>query len=313
MVALFLLLSLFGYYSWKQLSIDAYPDIADVTVQVITQVPGLAAEEIEQQIAIPIERVLNGLPGLVTMRSGNTFGISSITLVFEDGIDDYWARQRVQERLNDVELPFGAVPGLNPLTSPIGEIYRYIIESKNHDLRELTDLNKWVIIPRLKQVTGVADVSNFGGITTQFQIEINPRKIEQFNLSLADITEKIEKNNSNAGGSMLDRGDLSYVIRGIGLVKDLDDLGKVVVKTVNGVPIYLNDLGVLKYGTLERKGVFGFTDKKGDYSESVEGIVQLLRWQNPSKVLNGIHEAVDELNKEILPEGVIIHPFLDRT
>jgi heavy metal efflux system protein len=313
MVALFILLSLFGYYSWEQLSIDAYPDIADVTVQVITQVPGLAAEEMEQQIAIPIERVLNGLPGLVTMRSGNTFGISSITLVFEDGIDDYWARQRVQERLNDVGLPFGAVPGLNPLTSPIGEIYRYIIESKNHDLRELTDLNKWVIIPRLKQITGVADVSNFGGITTQFQIEINPKKIEQFNLSLADITEKIEKNNSNAGGSMLDRGDLSYVIRGIGLVKDLDDLGKVVVKTVNGVPIYLNDLGVLKYGTLERKGVFGFTDKKGDYSESVEGIVQLLRWQNPSKVLNGIHEAVDELNKEILPEGVIIRPFLDRT
>jgi heavy metal efflux system protein len=313
MVALFVLLSFFGYYSWKQLSIDAYPDIADVTVQVITQVPGLAAEEIEQQIAIPIERVLNGLPGLVTMRSGNTFGISSITLVFEDGVDDYWARQRVQERLNDVQLPFGAVPGLNPLTSPIGEIYRYIIESKNHDLRELTDLNKWVIIPRLKQVTGVADVSNFGGITTQFQIEINPKKLEQYNLSLADITEEVEKNNSNAGGSMLDRGDLSYVIRGVGLVKDLEDLGKVVVRTVKGVPIYLNDLGKLKYGTLERKGVFGFTDKKGDNPESVEGIVQLLRWQNPSKVLTGIHLAVEELNTETLPEGVVIRPFLDRT
>lgn len=313
MVALFLFLGVIGYYSWKQLSLDAYPDIADVTVQVITQVPGLAAEEIEQQIAIPIERVLNGLPGLVTMRSGNTFGISSITLVFEDGVDDYWARQRVQERLNDVELPFGASPGLNPLTSPIGEIYRYIIESKNHDLRELTDLNKWVIIPRLKQVTGVADVSNFGGITTQFQIEINPKKLEQFNLSLADITDKVEKNNSNAGGSMLDRGDLSYVIRGVGLVKDLDDLGKVVVKTVNGVPVYLNDLGALKYGTLERKGVFGFSDKKNNYSESVEGIIQLLRWQNPSKVLNGVHEAVTELNNEILPDGITIRPFLDRT
>jgi heavy metal efflux system protein len=311
--AIFILFGIFGYFSWKQLAIDAYPDIADVTVQVITQVPGLAAEEVEQQITIPIERVLNGMPGLVSMRSKNTFGLSSIILVFEDGVDDYWARQRVQERLTDVELPFGAAPGLNPLTSPIGEIYRYIIESKNHDLRELTDLNKWVIIPRLKQVTGVADVSNFGGITTQFQIELNPKKLEQYNLSLSDITEKIEKNNSNAGGSMFNRGDLSFVIRGIGLVKDLQDLGKVVVKTVNGVPIYLDDLGELKFGTLERKGVLGFTDKKRNYSESVEGIVQLLRGQNPSKVLDGIHTAVDELNSETLPEGVVIHPFLDRT
>jgi len=141
-------------YSWTQLAIDAYPDIADVTVQVVTQVPGLAAEEIEQQISIPIERALNGLPGMTVMRSRNSFGISTIILVFEDGVDDYWARQRVQERINDVELPYNAVPGLNPLTSPTGEIYRYVLESKNHDLRELTDLNKWVVIPRLKQVMG---------------------------------------------------------------------------------------------------------------------------------------------------------------
>ncbi|SDC54737.1 efflux RND transporter permease subunit [Williamwhitmania taraxaci] len=313
MASLFVLLGCFGYYSWQQLAIDAYPDIADVTVQVITQVPGLAAEEVEQQIAIPIERALNGLPGLVTMRSRNTFGISSILLVFKDGVDDYWARQRVQERLADVELPFGASPGLNPLTSPTGEIYRYIIEGKNHDLRELTDLNKWVIIPSLKQVTGVADVSNFGGITTQFQIELNPTKLEQYKLSLSEVTDNIMKNNANAGGSMLNRGDLSYVIRGIGLVKDLADLGKIVVKTEKGVPVYLNDIGTLKYGTLERKGVIGYTDKKRDYPESVEGIVQLLRGQNPSTVLDGIHKKVEELNTSILPKGVTIHPFMDRT
>jgi heavy metal efflux system protein len=313
MVAFFLLLWVFGYYSWKQLSVEAYPDIADVSVQVITQVSGLAAEEIEQQITIPIERSLNGMPGLHVMRSRSTFGISLIILVFDDGVDDYWARQRVQEKLMDVELPYGAVPGLNPLTSPIGEIFRYIIESKNHDLRELTELNKWVIIPRLKQVTGVADVSNFGGITTQFQIEIEPRKLEQYNLSLSDITDKIEKNNSNAGGSMLDKGDLSYVVRGIGLVKDLNDLGDIVVKTEKGVPIFLKDLGKLKYGNLERKGVLSYTDHKRDYSESIEGIVQMLRYQNPSIVLNGIHSAVEELNKETLPEGVVIHPYLDRT
>lgn len=313
MVALFAILGLVGYYCWTKLAIDAYPDIADVTVQVVTQVPGLASEEIEQQISIPIERVMNGMPSLKVMRSKNTFGLSTVILVFDDGVDDYWARQRVQERLVDVELPYGATPGLNPLTSPTGEIYRYIIESKNHDLREITDLHKWVIIPHLKQVTGVADVSNYGGITTQFQIEIDPAKMEQYHLSLSDITEKIEKNNLSAGGSMLSHGDLSYVIRGIGLVKGLEDLGNIVVKTEKGVPVYLNDIGKLKYGSLERKGVLGFTDHKRDYSDGVEGIVQMLRHQNPSQVLEGVKAAVDELNNEILPKGVSIHPFMDRT
>lgn len=313
MLALFFLLGFFGYYSWTRLSIEAYPDIADVTSQVVTQVPGLAAEEVEQQITIPLERSLNGLPGMHVMRSKSTFGLSIITIVFDDGIDDYWARQRIQERLTDVELPYGAQPGLDPLTSPIGEVYRYIIESNSHSLRELTDLQKFVIIPRIKQVSGIADVTNFGGITTQFQIELDPHKLEQYGLSLSEVTETISKNNVSAGGSMLPRGNLAYVIRGIGLVKDLDDLGKIVVKTQNGVPVFLNDVGTLKYGNLERKGVLSYTDRKRDYSESVEGIVLLLRGQNPSEVLEGVHEAIEELNNETLPPGVKILPFLDRT
>ncbi len=313
MLALFLLLGFFGYYSWTRLSVEAYPDIADVTSQVVTQVPGLAAEEVEQQITIPLERSLNGLPGMHVMRSKSTFGLSIITMVFEDGVDDYWARQRIQERLSEVTLPYGAQPGLDPLTSPVGEVYRYIIESDNHSLRELTDLQNFVIIPRIKQVSGIADVTNFGGITTQFQVELDPHKLEQYGLSLSDVTETISKNNVSAGGSMLPRGDLSYVIRGIGLVKDLNDLGKIVVKTENGVPVFLNDVGTLKYGNLERKGILGYTDTKRNYSESVEGIVLLLRGQNPSQVLEGVHQAVDELNNETLPPGVRIHPFLDRT
>ncbi|MBE4947467.1 efflux RND transporter permease subunit [Chryseobacterium culicis] len=313
MLALFLLLGFFGYYSWTRLSIEAYPDIADVTSQVVTQVPGLAAEEVEQQITIPLERSLNGLPGMHVMRSKSTFGLSIITMVFDDGTDDYWARQRIQERLTDVELPYGAQPGLDPLTSPIGEVYRYIIESNSHSLRELTDLQKFVIIPRIKQVSGIADVTNFGGITTQFQIELDPHKLEQYGLSLSEVTETIAKNNVSAGGSMLPRGNLAYVIRGIGLVKDLNDLGKIVVKTQNGVPVFLNDVGTLKYGNLERKGILGYTDRKRNYSESVEGIVLLLRGQNPSQVLEGVHEAIEELNNETLPPGVKIHPFLDRT
>ncbi|WP_171032620.1 efflux RND transporter permease subunit [Chryseobacterium indologenes] len=313
MLALFVLLGFFGYYSWTKLSVEAYPDIADVTSQVVTQVPGLAAEEVEQQITIPLERSLNGLPGMHVMRSKSTFGLSIITIVFDDGVDDYWARQRIQERLSDVTLPYGAQPGLDPLTSPIGEVYRYIIESNNHSLRELTDLQKFVIIPRIKQVSGIADVTNFGGITTQFQVELDPHKLEQYGLSLSEVTETISKNNVSAGGSMLPRGNLAYVIRGIGLVKDLNDLGKIVIKTENGVPVFLNDVGTLKYGNLERKGILGYTDRKRNYSESVEGIVLLLRGQNPSQVLEGVHQAIEELNNETLPAGVKIHPFLDRT
>ncbi|MFN4145214.1 MAG: efflux RND transporter permease subunit [Runella sp.] len=312
--ALFVLISLFGYYSWTRLSIEAYPDIGDVTSQVVTQVPGLAAEEVEQQITIPIERAINGLPGMHVMRSKSTFGLSMVTIVFDDGVDDYWARTRIQERLTDLELPYGAVPGLDPLTSPTGEIFRYVIESKTHDLRELTDLQNFVIIPRIKQVPGVADVTNFGGITTQFQVELDPRKLEQYNIALSEVVETIEKNNANSGGSMVNRGDQAYVVRGIGLVKTLDDMGRIVVKSVNGVPIYLNDIGKIKYGNLERKGALGYTDRRGaDYEDSIEGIVLLLKHQNPSVVLKGVNEAVHELNNSILPEGVKIHPFLDRT
>lgn len=313
MMTVFVLLSCIGFYAWKQLAIDAYPDIADVTVGVVTQVPGLAAEEIEQQITIPIERELNGIPRLNVMRSKNTFGLSTILLVFEGGTDDYWARQRVQERINNVDLPFDAKPELNPLTSPVGEIYRYVLEGKNHDLRELTELNNWVIVPRLRQIQGIADVCGFGGITTQFQIEIDPNKLTKYNLSLNEVTESVERNNSNAGGSMLTRGDLSYVIRGVGLVKDLKDLGNVVVKTVDGIPVYVKDLGELKYGNLERKGILGYVDKDVNYEDGIEGIVQMLRYENPSQVLENIHKTVDELNNDILPKGVKIHPFMDRT
>ncbi|MDR1098017.1 MAG: CusA/CzcA family heavy metal efflux RND transporter [Tannerella sp.] len=312
MATVFVILSGIGVYAWRQLAIDAYPDIADVSVGVATQVPGLAVAEIEQQITIPLERELNGIPGLKVMRSKNFFGISKITLVFEDGIDDYWARQRVLERINDIDLPFDARPGLDPLTSPTGEIYRYVVRG-DKSLQELTELNRWVIIPRLRQIHGIADVSNFGGITSQFQIEIDPNKLTKYNLSLGEVTESIERNNSNAGGSTLIRGDLSYVVRGVGLVRDLQDLGNIVVKTVGGAPVYIKDLGELRYGNLERKGIMGYVDREVDYEDGVQGMVQLLRYENPSRVLKEISEAVDDLNRNILPEDVKIHTFYDRT
>lgn len=304
-----------GVIAWRGLSIDAYPDISDTTVQIVTQVPGLATEEIEQQITIPVERAVAGIPDVNILRSKNSFGISTVILVFDDKVDDYWARQRVTERLSGLELPYDAVPELNPLTAPTGEIYRYVLKCTDgmHDLRSLTDIHKWTVIPYLRKIQGIADVSNYGGITTQYQVELSPDKLTEYGVSLSDVVEKIEQNNINAGGSLLSEGSLGYVVRGIGLVSDLDAIGDIVVKSSNGIPVYLKDLGELKYGNLERKGVLGYSDDECAYDDAVEGIVQMLRGENPSEVLEKVHQAVDELNNGILPKGVEIHPFLDRT
>ena len=310
---IFLVVSIFGIYSWSRLSIDAYPDIADVTVQVVTQVPGLAAEEVEQQISIPLERALNGIPSLDMMRSKNAFGLSIIVLVFQDGTEDYWARQRVRECIGDVDLPYGAVPELNPLTSPTGEIYRYVLVGQGKSLRELTEINKWTVIPALQQIQGVAAVSNYGGLTTQYQLEIDPQRLAEYDLSLSDVEEALESNNANAGGSMISMGDVSYVVRGVGLIQDLEDMGDIVVKTEDGIPVFLRDLGKLRYGNLERKGILGYVDDNVSIDDGVEGIVQMLRYQNPSQVLDRVHKVVEDLNREGLPEGVEIRTFMDRT
>jgi cobalt-zinc-cadmium resistance protein CzcA len=299
----------FGYVAWTQLDIEAYPDIADVTSQVVTQYLGHAAEEVEEQVTIPIERELNGIPGLAMMRSRSTFGLSLITLVFQDGVDDYWARQRMQERLNGVDLPPGANPGLDPLTSPIGEIYRYTLESGLRDQRELKEIQEWVVIPRLRQVPGVADVTNFGGETTQFQLLVDPPRLAQYNLSLRQVTDAIQANNANAGGSIVVRGEEGYVVRGIGLIRSLQDLGDIVITQKAGTPVFLKNLGVLHLGALQRRGILG----KDRNPDGVSGIVLLLRGMNPSAVLRGVHQQVEALNHTGLPPDVRLVPYSDRT
>src|SRR5215510_431286 len=221
--------AIYGYYSWTQLAVEAYPDIADTSSQVVTQAPGMAAEEVEQRITIPLERELNGTPGLLFMRSKSTFGLSLITIVFRDGIEDYWSRQRINERIQDVDLPPGITAGLDPVTSPTGQIYYYTLESDTKGQRDLSEIQRWIVIPALKQVPGVADVSNFGGITTQFQLELDPAQLLRFNLSLKNVTDAIKANSANAGGSVVTRGELGYVVRGIGLVQTLEDMGDIVV------------------------------------------------------------------------------------
>src|SRR5215467_2477144 len=301
--------AIYGYYSWTQLAVEAYPDIADISSQVVTQAPGMAAEEVEQRITIPLERELNGTPGLLFMRSKSTFGLSLITIVFRDGIEKYWARQRINERIQDVELPPGITAGLDSVTSPTGQIYYYTLESDTKGQRELSEFQRWTVIPALKQVPGVADVSNFGGITTQFQLELDPQQLVRFNLSLANVEAAINANSSNAGGSVVARGDLGFVIRAIGFVQSLDDLGAIVVTQRNGTPIFLRDLGRLKLANLERHGIVG----KNRQNDVIEGTVLLLKDDNPSRVLQGIHAKVAELNERLAGDDVQIVPYYDRS
>ena len=298
-----------GIYSWNQLSLEAYPDIADTTAQVVTQYPGHAAEEMEQQITMPLERELAGTPGLQVMRSRTTFALSLITLVFRDGTDDYWARQRITERIQNVTLPPGAAPGLDPISSPIGEIYRYTLQSAHRGPRELKDLQDWVVFPQLKQVPGVADVTLFGGETVQFQLVVDPAKLTQYSLGLKDVESAITANNANAGGSVLVTGEQGIVVRGIGQITSLDDMGNIVVTAKGGVPIFLKDLGVVHLGTLQREGMVG----KDDDPDVVTGIVLLLRGVNPSGVLAALHAKVDKLNRGMLPPDVKVVPYIDRT
>jgi cobalt-zinc-cadmium resistance protein CzcA len=301
--------AVYGAYSWNQLAIEAYPDVADTASQVVTQASGLAAEEVEQQVTIPLERELNGTPGLAMMRSRSTFGLSLITIVFRDGIEDYWSRQRIMERIQNVTLPPGLSPGLDPLSSPTGQILYYTLESTSKNLRELSEIQQWTVIPALKQVPGVADIQNFGGLTTQFQLELNPQQLMRFSLSLKNVTDAITANSSNAGGSVLNRGELGYIIRGIGTVLTLEDMGNIVVTQRNGTAIFVRDLGKLKLSNQERHGILG----KDDRSDAVEGTVLLLRGENPSRVLEGVHAKVTELNDRLRAEDVKIVPYLDRS
>ena len=306
--AMSIALVLFGAWSWTQMTVEAYPDLGDVTVQVTTQVNGLAAEEIEQQITTPLERALSNTPGLASIRSSSTFGLSLINLSFKDGTDDYFARQRVTERIGQVSLPAGAQPGLGPVAGPAGEIYRYTLESDTKNLMELSELQRWKVIPALKQVAGVVDINNFGGFTKEFQLELDPARLQKYGLVLNDVVTAINNNSANAGGGRIARGDQSYVVRGIGQIHTLDDLGTVVVAQSGGSPVLVRDLGQLQFGHQERGGILG----KDTNPDTIEGIVLMLKYENPSRVLEGVHRKIDELQAELAPMGVKIVPYIDR-
>jgi len=307
-IAIAALLSIYGIYAWETLSVEAYPELGDVSAQVTTQMPGLAAEEVEQLITVPLEREINGTPGLLLMRSESTFGLSLITVLFRDGYEDYWVRQRLLERIGQVRLPAGASPTLDPVAGPGGEIYRYTLESDTKNLQELSEIQRWTVIPALKSVPGVVDDTNFGGVTTEYQLDLDPRQLEHYGLGITDVINAINNNNANAAGGRVSRGDQSYVIRGVGLIRSLADIGATVVTQVNGAPVRVRDLGRTTLSHQEREGILG---KDGDPDTS-EGIVLMLKYQNPSETLKGIHAKVAELNRRLAADDVRIVPYIDR-
>ncbi|HVN77910.1 MAG TPA: CusA/CzcA family heavy metal efflux RND transporter [Terriglobia bacterium] len=297
-----------GIWSFLQLKIEAYPDISDTQVVVITLLPGRAAEEMEQQLTVPIERALNSVPNVIARRSRTIFGLSVVELTFDYGTNDYFARQVVLEKLRDAQLPDGAVPTLGPLSTPIGELYRYTLEGEGYDDLRLRELQDWVIFPRLIQVPGVADVVPFGGLVKQYQIEVSPLALEKYNLSIGRIAQAVSANNRNAGGALIDNRQQGMVVRGVGLIRSIADIENIVVSATKGIPIFIRDIGRVRIGATPQTGIFGVNSKSG----GVEGIVLMRRGENPSEVLNGVSAAIEELNVTTLPRGVRIVPIYDR-
>ena len=297
-----------GIWAFRMLKIEAYPDISETQVIVITLVPGRAAEEIEQQVTVPVERALQSIPRAIARRSRTIFGLSVVDITFEYGVDDFFARQTVLEKLRDIELPDGIVPTLAPPTTPAGELYRYVMEGDGKDEIERREIQDWVIAPRLLQVPGVGDVFAFGGLVKQYQIEVDPLALTRYGLTIRQVADAVDANNLNSGGAQIGNGQQSLVVRGVGILRSVGDIERVVVAAVEGVPVFIRDIGTVGIGAAPRTGIFGVDGSLG----KVEGVVAMRRGENPSEILRGVRAAVEELNRS-LPEGFRIAPIYDRT
>jgi len=306
-LALAVLLTISGIVSFHRLPIEAYPDVADVEVDVITLWPGHAAEEVERHITIPIERELNGIAKVTFLRSISNFGLSNIRVLFADGTDNYWARQQVQERLAQAEIPSDAKPGLGPLASVIGEVYRYTIESKTMPLVELKALQDWVLEREFRKVPGVVDVVSWGGGIKQYQVTVDPTRLRAYNLNMKQVFDAVSNNNANAGGSYIPQGEYALMVRGIGLIQSVRDIENIVVAAQKGTPIRLRDIGQAGIGHAIRLGVLG----REHEDDLVQGIVLMRKGENPGDVIAGVRNKVAEIRK-LLPPGVTLRPYYSR-
>ena len=319
-LAVGLLLLVWGAISFHNLPVEAYPDVANNYVQIITQWPGRAAEEVEQQVTIPIEVQMNGLPHLEHLRSASLFGLSSVMLIFDDNSENDWNRQKVGERMSQLSLPNNLQPQMGADWSPVGQIFWYTLRSTNpeYDLMELKSIEDWTLEKQFKSVPNVVDVSSFGGPTREYQVRLDPAKLVAYGLNIAQVEQQLANNNVNAGGSFLEAGLQQINIRAVGLFTNVEDIGQTVVRAQNGTPIHIRDIAVVTQAPKIRLGQIGKAIHRADGAvvdddDVVEGIVLLRKGANADETLVAIHNKVNELNEKILPPGVKIVPFLDRS
>jgi cobalt-zinc-cadmium resistance protein CzcA len=298
-----------GWYAFSNLTVEAFPDPTDLQVQVITLYPGQPTEEVERRVSIPLERALNGVPNLVRLRSISQFGLSFVTATFADGVDPYLARQQVTERTSQADLPKEANATLGPLATPCGEVYRYSLDGEGADPMELRTLQDWTVRPRLLQVDGVADVVSYGGLVKEIHVEPDPTRMASLGVGLSDLFTALSKSSDNASGGYVERGSEAFVIRSLGIFMSTDDIGLVRVGFHDGIPVSVKDVASVTVGYQPRQG----SVTRGSNQDAIEGIVLMRRGQNPSKVLEALRQKIAELNERVLPRGVRVEPFYDRT
>ena len=303
-----LLLMTWGVVSFQKLPIDAYPDLSPPHVEIISQWPGHAAEEVERLITIPIEIEMNGIPQLDSLRSISLYGLSSVQMNFQYNTDPYFVREQAFERLPNATVPTGVAPGLSPLFSPSGLIYRYVVQSSDRTPQELKTIEDWVLERHYRAVQGVADDSGFGGTTMQYQVLLDPNKLLTYGVSVAQVVQQLGSNNSNAGGGFYSQGGQFYYIRGMGLVRDTADIGNVVVATHNGIPVYVHDIAQVQIGHAVRLGQFGYMRQ----DEAVEGVILMRVGEQAQVVIDRLEKVTDDLNQHVLPPDVKVVPFYDR-
>ena len=296
-----------GIVSFKHTPIDAFPDVTNTKVTIITQWPGRSAEEVEKFITIPIEIAMNSVQKKTDIRSSTLFGLSVVNVMFEDHVDDFFARQQVYNLLNDADLPEGITPEVQPLYGPTGEIFRYTLQSSKRSVRELKTWQDWTIERKLRAVPGVADIVSFGGEVKTFEVSVNPNQLMSYGISTLELYEAISKSNLNVGGDIITKSSQAYVVRGIGLINDIKEIENIVVKNINGTPILVKHLATVKESCLPRLGQVGCMDK----DDVVEGIVVMRKGENPELVINALKDKIKEIQSE-LPDDVRIVPFYDR-
>jgi cobalt-zinc-cadmium resistance protein CzcA len=298
-----------GVSAFRSLPVEAFPDVTDVQVSVISLVPGHAAEEVEKQVTIPLEIELSGLPHAVRLFSHTQFGLSSVFVTFDDEVNNYFARQQVLERLQLVDLPPGVQPQLAPLSSPVGEIFRLQLKGPGYSPTELRSVMDWVVSRYLKMIPGVADVVDRGGFVKQYEVSLDPTQLKSHGVTFQQVFGALGRGNANAGGGYIEQGDQQYLIRGMGLLRSSADIGNVIVAEKRGVPVLIRDLARVDVGAVPRQGLWS----RDDEDEIVGGIVLMRKGENPSAVLEAVRQKLDDLNRSVLPRGVQVEAYYDRT